>query len=177
MDQISESRLAEVHPLLANKVRQVALIMAQGGIAIRVVQALRTIQQQDALYAMGRTAPGKVVTNCQGGKSYHNFGLAVDCVPSSQDPDKPFAPDWNANHPTWKRMIEVAQSVALDCGATWRTFKDFPHFQLTGRFPEGEPNQELHIIFNSGGLPAVWDAVTRSIDPATEEQSNAVSGS
>jgi peptidoglycan LD-endopeptidase CwlK len=177
MDQISESRLEEVHPLLASKVRLLGDILEHEGEPIRVVQALRTIAQQDALYAMGRTAPGKVVTNCPGGKSYHNFGLAVDCVPSSQDPSKPFAPDWNASHPVWKRMIEVAQGLGLDAGATWRTFKDFPHFQLTGRFPEGEPDAELHAIFNSGGLPAVWDAVTSSTSTSSQEQSNAVSGS
>lgn len=170
MDEVSESRLAEVHPRLAVKVRLMADILAHEGIAIRVVQGLRTVAQQDALYAMGRTAPGKIVTNCPGGKSYHNFGLAVDCVPSSQDPSKPFAPDWNTSHPAWKRMIEVAQSMALDCGATWRTFKDFPHFQFTGQFPEGEPNDELRAIYAQGGLPAVWDAVSRG-------ETNAVSSS
>jgi hypothetical protein len=231
MDQISESRLAEVHPLLADKVRQVALIVADGGEAIRVVQGLRTVQQQDELYAMGRAvddagfmellhqffqpnigpddtrdalpvlnsgtkidrtktlaleeytvvpsalrarllaAPGgKIVTNCPGGKSYHNFGLAVDCVPSAQDPSQPFAPDWNETHPTWKRMIEAAQSVGLNCGATWRTFKDFPHFQLTGPFPVGEPNDELRALFTQGGLPAVWAAVSGGAQ-------NAVAGS
>lgn len=161
MDEISESRLAEVHPRLAMKVCLIADILEHEGIEIRVVQGLRTVQQQDALYAMGRTEPGKIVTNCPGGKSYHNFGLAVDCVPSSQDPTKPFAPDWNESHPVWKRMIEVAESMDLDCGATWRTFKDFPHFQFTGPFPRGEPNDELREIFQQGGLPAVWDAVTR----------------
>jgi peptidoglycan L-alanyl-D-glutamate endopeptidase CwlK len=161
MDEISKSRLAEVHPRLATKVLLIGDILEHEGMAIRVVQGLRTVAQQDALYAMGRTAPGKIVTNCPGGKSYHNFGLAVDCVPSSQDPTKPFAPDWNPGHPVWKRMIEVAQSMALDCGAAWRTFKDFPHFQFTGPFPEGEPNDELHALFAQGGLPAVWDAVSR----------------
>jgi peptidoglycan L-alanyl-D-glutamate endopeptidase CwlK len=49
---------------------------------IRVVQGLRSWTEQDALYAMGRTAPGKIVTNVKGGYSYHNYGMAVDCVPS-----------------------------------------------------------------------------------------------
>lgn len=162
MDKVSESRLAEVHTLLASKVRLMADILEHEGLEIRVVQGLRTIEQQDELYAMGRTKPGKIVTNCPGGKSYHNFGLAVDCIPSSHDPTKPFAPDWNPQHPVWKRMIQVGESVDLDSGATWNTFKDFPHFQFTGKFPEGEPDDELKALYASGGLPAVWDAVTRS---------------
>ena len=37
---------------------------------------LRTYAESDALYAQGRTKPGKIVTNAKAGQSYHNFGLA-----------------------------------------------------------------------------------------------------
>ena len=163
MDPVSEARLQNVYPALADKVRQMATMLEQEGIEIRVVQGLRTIAEQDALYAQGRTAPGNIVTNCPGGKSYHNFGLAVDCVPSTQAPDQPFAPDWNNSHPTWQRMVAVGTSLGLDSGATWRTFKDYPHFQLTGSFPEGAPNDEIHQLFQSGSYDAVWNAVDQGI--------------
>jgi peptidoglycan LD-endopeptidase CwlK len=130
MDSVSEARLQNIHPLLADKVRQMSTMLEQEGVAIRVVQGLRTWAEQDALYAQGRTAPGNIVTNCPGGKSYHNFGLAVDCVPSTQAPGQPFAPDWNDQHPKWQRMVAVGTSLGLDSGANWRTFKDYPHFQL-----------------------------------------------
>ncbi|WP_305953442.1 M15 family metallopeptidase [Paenibacillus sp. P32E] len=45
---------------------------------IVITQGLRTIAEQDALYAQGRTKPGQIVTNARGRTSYHNFGLAVD---------------------------------------------------------------------------------------------------
>ena len=60
----------------------------------------------------------------------------------------------------------LREGLGLDSGATWRTFKDFPHFQLTGNFPEGAPNENLKTIFAGGGLQAVWDAVTAVLESA-----------
>jgi peptidoglycan L-alanyl-D-glutamate endopeptidase CwlK len=53
-------------------------ICQDAGIDLVVVQALRTKEQQDALYAQGRTAPGRVVTDARPGFSWHNFGRAYD---------------------------------------------------------------------------------------------------
>ncbi len=47
---------------------------------VRIAQGLRTFQEQDDLYAIGRTKPGKKVTNAKGGQSVHNYGFAVDIV-------------------------------------------------------------------------------------------------
>lgn len=156
MDSISEARLQEVMPALADKVRQMATMLEQEGIVIRVVQGLRSWKQQDDLYAQGRTAPGKIVTNCKGGYSYHNFGMAVDCVPSTHGPDQPFDPDWNPAHPTWKRMEQVGISLGLDSGAMWRSFPDAPHFQYVGKFPEGCPNDEVRQLFKDAGMAGIW---------------------
>lgn len=162
MDNISEARLQNVIPVLADKIRQMAAMLELEGIVIRVTQGLRTIAEQDALYAQGRTAPGKIVTNCKGGFSYHNFGLAVDCVPSQFGPDEPFNPDWNAAHNSWKRMEAIGQSLGLESGATWRTFPDAPHFQIQGRFPVGAPNDELRELAQQG-TQQVWNVVTASL--------------
>lgn len=156
MDDVSEARLKDVMPALANRIRQMAQILEGEGTVIRVVQGLRSWKQQDDLYAQGRTAPGKIVTNCPGGHSYHCFGMAVDCVPSLNGVDQSFEPDWNAEHPTWKRMIALGIGLGLDSGSTWRTFKDYPHFQLTGVFPEGAPDDEVRSIFKQAGMEGVW---------------------
>lgn len=55
-------------------------VESKHGIKLRVAQATRTIAQQNALYAQGRTAPGRIVTNAKGGESYHNYGLAIDVI-------------------------------------------------------------------------------------------------
>jgi len=159
MDAISEQRLTQVWPTLALRVRQMALTLATLNIDIRVTQGLRTVAEQEELYAQGRTTPGKIVTNCRGGQSYHNFGMAVDCVPSTQGVGGVYTPDWNPSHPVWKQMIGVGVDLGLDSGALWRTFKDYPHFQLTGQYPEGEPNAQCSSLLVSGGLQLVWNSI------------------
>ena len=156
MDDVSEQRLSEILPGLAARVRQMAETLAGEGTVIRVVQGLRSWTKQNDLYAQGRTAPGSIVTNCPGGYSYHNFGMAVDCVPSLNGVDATYSPDWNSWHPTWQRMIAIGTGLGLDSGATWRSFKDYPHFQMTGRFPEDAPSDELRQIFKDAGMTSVW---------------------
>ena len=161
MDSISEARLELVWPLLSAKIHTMASTIEQEGVEIRVTQGLRSWQEQNTLYAQGRTMPGPVVTNCKGGDSYHNFGMAVDCVPSQFAPGQPYNPDWNPSHPAWKRMEAIGVSLGLTAGANFRTFPDNPHFQLTGPFPVGAPDGEVQQLFRDGGMEAIW----RQIQP------------
>lgn len=157
MDSISEKRLAEVHPKLAEKVRSMAELLALENIEIRVVQSVRSWANQQALYNEGRDAQGnianpkQVVTHAQPGHSYHNFGLAVDVAPFNG-----VIPDWNANHPAWKRIVAIGESVGLVSGANWRTFPDWPHFQLTGQLPVS-PDDAVRAAYETGGQEAVWN--------------------
>lgn len=48
------------------------------GKQIRVRSTVRTCEQQNALYAQGRTAPGQIVTGARGCLSWHVLGRAVD---------------------------------------------------------------------------------------------------
>ena len=160
MDKVSEQRLAQVYPGLAGKIRQMADTLAAEGIIIRVVQGLRTYEEQAALYAKGRTAPGPKVTNAPPGSSYHNYGMAIDfCVgiPGSN----PWQPDWKATdakglRPTWARAIAVAKKLGLASGADFTTIKDYPHLQMTGTLPVGAPTPKARQLLVSDGMKAVW---------------------
>ena len=152
---VSKAWLQEVHPILALKIQQLEQMLNAEGIDISVVQGLRSWAQQNVLYAQGRTMPGEIVTNVEGGYSWHNFGMAVDCA--VDDPSQPGAPiDWDATHPAWKRMEQVGESLGLVSGSEWRTFPDNPHFQLTGRFGVN-PDDEVRQLMTDGGMQAVWD--------------------
>jgi len=54
-------------------------LVAKEGLDYKIICGTRTWEQQEALYAKGRTTPGPKVTNAKPGSSMHNFGLAVDC--------------------------------------------------------------------------------------------------
>lgn len=48
------------------------------GRGFKVVSALRSCAEQNAIYAQGRTTPGPIVTNAKGCMSWHVHGRAVD---------------------------------------------------------------------------------------------------
>lgn len=157
MNAVSLARLQEVHPLLSAKIQQLDSLLLGESVEIQVVQGLRSWNQQAALYAQGRTAPGPIVTNAKPGYSWHNFALAVDCVPAQAfDPEGQFLPDWNPQHPAWQTMIAKGEALGLYSGAEFRTLPDYPHFQLTGRFPVS-PDDEVRQLFTDGGIQAVWE--------------------
>lgn len=182
MDPVSEQRLSQIHAALAAKARQLcALASAQSPqIVIRVTQGLRTFEEQGALYDQGRIKPGTpcthngqtwpvgtckqhpyglVVTNAKPGQSWHNFGLAFDVAVDALQHSPVFVPDWNATHPTWRRLIQLGQQIGLDCGALWRTFPDTPHFELTGKLGDpGLPSPMTLMKYQAGGIAAVWAA-------------------
>ena len=88
-----------------------------------ITAALRGNEEQDKLYAQGRTAPGQIVTNARGGQSLHNYGLAFDVAFKT----KTGSVDWSPIH--FQRFAEIAKSFGLAWGGDWRRSKDFPHFE------------------------------------------------
>lgn len=146
MDKVSEDRIKLINPVLADKVREMAKILEEEGITFRVVQGLRTNDEQQKLYDQGRSLPGRIVTNAKAGQSWHNFGLAVDVVPMNGK-----TPNWN-DVASFERIIAVAESLGMKSGKSWR---DQPHLQLTGRFSTS-PNDEVRSLYASGGMNEVW---------------------
>lgn len=97
------------------------------GIDVMITQGLRTIEYQNGLYAQGRTKPGRIVTNCRGGYSPHNYGVAFDfCILENGKPD------WNTRNKKWYLAGEIGEKIGLEWGGRWTKFIDLPHFQLKG---------------------------------------------
>ncbi|MGG3958436.1 M15 family metallopeptidase [Bhargavaea massiliensis] len=122
----AEKKLVGVHPLVATKARQLIERAYREGINVIITQGLRTVEEQNELYAQGRTKPGKIVTNAKGGYSYHNYGLAFDFAILNADGSV----NWNIDE-KWKRVGALGKSLGLEWGGDWPSFKDYPHFQYT----------------------------------------------
>jgi peptidoglycan L-alanyl-D-glutamate endopeptidase CwlK len=155
IDAHSEERLKQVHPTLALKIRMLIAQLAGMGIECRVVQGLRTIAEQDALYAQGRTTPGKIVTNARGGQSFHNLALACDVIPGVRGAET-WTPNWNSEHADYRTMGMVGESLGLVWGGRWIHLPDKPHFQMNGILPENAPTAQAVTIARTEGLPAAW---------------------
>jgi LysM repeat protein len=147
---VSAQRLSTLHPRLAELGTRLLGQCAAAGLALMVTQGLRTMEEQDALYAQGRTTPGKIVTNARAGQSYHNFGLAFDVLVL----DAMGKAQWSASHPGWRQAGLAGEALELEWGGRWTSFKDLPHFQFTG----GLGLERCRTLFSSG-LPAVWAEV------------------
>ncbi|ETT41444.1 L-alanyl-D-glutamate peptidase [Paenibacillus sp. FSL R7-269] len=105
------------------------------GIPIIIVQGLRTIAEQDALYAQGRSKPGQIVTNAKGGYSNHNFGVAIDFALLTNDGRSvswDTKLDGNRNGKAdWNEVVAIAKALGFTWGGDWKTFVDLPHFEMT----------------------------------------------
>jgi peptidoglycan LD-endopeptidase CwlK len=123
----AESKLTGVHPTVREKAIELVKRAHAKGINVLITQGLRTIAEQNELYAQGRTKPGKIVTNAKGGYSYHNFGLAFDIVIQNAEGSL----CWNTGDKRWQTVGALGKSLGLEWGGEWRKFPDYPHFQLT----------------------------------------------
>lgn len=153
MDVISQDRLQLVHPILASTVAKMDSALVAQGIRLRVVQGLRTMAEQQALWEQGRTAPGSIVTHARPGDSWHNYGTAVDLIPGLRNTPA-WEPNWDENHPDFQAMIRMGISLGLVSGSTWVSIKDYPHFQLAG-LPV-TPTQAQRVYLVAHGLEDFW---------------------
>ena len=136
VDARSEKTIATLQPEVRPYARALVLKAASAGITIKVISGLRTYAEQNALYAQGRTKPGRIVTNARGGYSNHNFGIAFDIgifdganyVPES---------------PRYKAIGAMGDALGLEWGGNWKTIKDEPHFQLRPAWARGGSEKEM----------------------------------
>jgi peptidoglycan L-alanyl-D-glutamate endopeptidase CwlK len=139
-----------LHPKLRDEAKELYedICAALSGRAFcRFTHTLRTFAEQDALYAQGRTAKGGIVTSAKGGRSYHNYGLAIDIVivdgkAASYDVKKDFDGDGKAD---WMEIVAIFKQYGWEWGGDWK-FYDAPHFQKT----YGHSIKTLLDMYNKG---------------------------
>jgi peptidoglycan L-alanyl-D-glutamate endopeptidase CwlK len=123
--------------------------MVRNGITVLLICTYRSSEEQDRLYAQGRTAPGRRVTNLRGGKSRHNATLpgtdtpaaeAFDVVPlrggkpvwgtGGAGTNEDSSDDATNDLEVWQRVGAHGEAVGLVWGGSWTSFKDYPHFEM-----------------------------------------------
>ena len=126
--------ITALHPDLQVAAAKLKEICKAHGISINYSECLRTKAEQDALYAKGRTAPGKIVTKAKGSSysSQHQWGVAIDFyLDMDVDGDGQKADDaFNDSTGLFKRVADLAKSIGLAWGGDWKSFKDKPHLYL-----------------------------------------------
>ena len=117
--------VSQLHPELQHKIEQLKHICAEKGLELGIGECLRTVEEQDSLYAQGRSKPGPIVTYAPGSSysSQHQWGIAVDFfknVPGQAFSDINF----------FKKVAAYAKQLGLAWGGDWISPVDMPHLYL-----------------------------------------------
>lgn len=148
VDARSEKTIATLLPEVQPFARALVHKASANGVTIKILSGLRTYEEQEALYAQGRSAPGNKVTNARGGYSNHNFGIAFDIGVFE-------GAKYLADSPKYKAVGVLGMELGMEWGGNWKTIVDQPHFQLRPQWAvnlgEREMLAELRMRKDSGG--------------------------
>ncbi|NQX44437.1 M15 family metallopeptidase [Paenibacillus tritici] len=131
----SAGKLGNLHPAVLAGTTELIRRCYNRGVPILITQGMRTIAQQNELYAQGRTKKGDIVTNARGGSSYHNYGLAIDFALLLPDGK---SVSWDINRDgdgdkvaDWQEVAQEGKKLGFEWGGDWTSFKDYAHLQMS----------------------------------------------
>ena len=123
---INSRKISDLRPTVARLCEQFIEACYDVGVDILITSTYRDFESQEALYAQGRTAPGRKVTNAKAGQSFHNYRVAFDFVPLVNGKAQ-----WD-DSPTFRRCGAIAKSLGLEWAGDWVSMKEEAHCQYTG---------------------------------------------
>ena len=114
------------HPRLQAIASEGVKACESAGLKVAIGETYRTVAEQDALYAQGRTKPGNKVTNARGSSysSQHQWGIAFDFYRA----DGKGA--YNEDGDFFGRAATIAKNLGLAWGGDWKSIVDKPHVYL-----------------------------------------------
>lgn len=119
--------ISVLHPRLQAKITQFLYKCNANGYSVKVTECLRTVKEQDELYAKGRTTAGSIVTNAKGTdyKSMHQWGVAFDICRNDGKGAYYNKDGW------FSKVGAIGKKCGLEWGGSWTSIVDLPHFQLS----------------------------------------------
>lgn len=142
-------RIEDLHPDMKWRAQACIEAWRLAGYDVLITCTWRSNEEQDELYAQGRTKPGRIVTLARGGESDHNYvstiskkpaSLALDFVPlrngklvwgtSGDGIDNDPSDDHKDDLELWQRCAEIAKGYGLVWyGDQGSPFREFPHLR------------------------------------------------
>ena len=125
---MNSRKIEDLHPYLAKRYLEAKAIWQREHPSAPqpfLTQTFRSIDYQNDLYELGRSNPGKIVTNARGGQSLHNYypSLAFDIA--FHIAGEVFWEDqWFAE------FADIIKPMGVHWGGDQVRFKDNPHFDV-----------------------------------------------
>lgn len=115
------------HPELQKKAEKLIEECKKRGLIVKLGESFRTVAEQNALYAQGRTKPGQIVTYAKGSdySSMHQWGVAFDIIRNDGKGAYNDSDGW------FEKAGTVGKELGLEWGGDWTNPVDKPHFQLS----------------------------------------------
>ncbi|KXB66580.1 putative Peptidoglycan domain protein [Leptotrichia wadei] len=140
--QTSLDKMKKVHPKLVEVMKEA---ITNSPYDFRITAGARTTEEQFALYQIGRSKTGRIVTDCDGkrAKSNHQiksdgFGHAVDIFPCGVIENGVYRKFTSAEGYDDKKLKSIAdhilavaksKKINIEWGGNWK-MNDTPHFEL-----------------------------------------------
>lgn len=113
--------LDALHPYFRDKIITLMAMCKSKGIELAIVESYRTHSKQNEYKSMGKN-----YTRSGGGKSKHQYGLAIDVVPIIDS-----VAQWD-NAKLWRKVGVIGEQLGLRWGGRWKSLYDPGHFEWTG---------------------------------------------
>jgi peptidoglycan L-alanyl-D-glutamate endopeptidase CwlK len=123
---INSRNVDDLDPRVAKRCFDFIAACHEHDVDIIITSTYRDKDSQDALYAQGRTKPGKIVTNARGGQSFHNYRLAFDFCPIVAGKAQ-----WD-DIELFQKCGSIGELLGLEYAGNWKSFKEYAHLQWTG---------------------------------------------
>jgi filamentous hemagglutinin len=120
-DTLTNEKISKLDPRVQNPAADfINDVKDKLDINLRVTDGYRSTEKQDSIFSQNNG-----VTNATGGKSYHNYGLAIDVVAIMQSGKT----NYNVV-PANESIVDMAESYGFQWGGYWKSPYDPPHFQM-----------------------------------------------
>ena len=157
LDRSTKNMGSGMNPVVKESALELIKRAYKEKIYVQISSGFRSFEDQNALYAQGRTKSGNAVTNARGGYSNHNFGLAVDYFLVSDDGSKAL---WTVND-KWKRVAAIGKELGFSWGGDWKSFPDYPHLEMTGGLSTAQ--------LRAGSRPRLVSKVSNTTTPGVSK--------
>ena len=142
------------HPRLQTLAKKLVAEGKKQGLIIKIGECFRSVAEQDALYAQGRTTAGNIVTYAKGSSysSMHQWGVAFDVIRNDGKGAYEDRDGW------FDKVGRLGKSLGLEWGGDWTSPVDKPHFQLADW---GSTTARLKKLYgNVDNFKKTWEVKT-----------------
>ena len=147
------------HPQLQELANKLIAECKKQGLIVKLGECFRSVSEQDALYAQGRTTSGSIVTYAKGSSysSMHQWGVAFDIIRNDGKGAYNDSDGW------FTKVGKIGKALGLEWGGDWTSPVDKPHFQL--KKWGSTPSKLKQLYGNVDNFKKTWE-----VDDMTEKK-------